>query len=106
MSAARARGLVLEDPRGVRGVPGKGVAGTVAGRSVLVGNRVLMAEHGVDVASLEPRAGALASEGATPVFVAVDGRAAGLLAVADPVKPTQRRRRSSACARWGSRCSC
>ena len=62
-------------PQAFEALPGKGVTGTVAGRSVLVGNRVLMAERRVDVASLEPRAAALAAEGATPVFVAVDGRA-------------------------------
>jgi Cu+-exporting ATPase len=86
--ACRARGLVLQDPETFEALPGKGVAGVVAGRSVLVGNRVLMSEHGVDVWSFDPRAAALASEGATPVFVAVAGRAAGLLAVADPVKPS------------------
>ncbi len=88
VAAAGTRGLVLEDPEAFDVLPGKGVAGTVAGRPVLVGNRALMAEQGVDVSSFEPRAGALASEGATAVFVAVDGRAAGLLAVADPVKPS------------------
>jgi P-type Cu+ transporter len=88
VDAARARGLVLEDPQAFEAFPGEGVTGTVAGRSVVVGNRVLMAEHGVDVSALEPRAVELASEGATPVYVAVDGRPAGIVAVADPVKPT------------------
>ncbi len=86
--AAAERGLVLQDPEAFEAMPGKGVTGRVAGRSVLVGNRMLLADHGVEGSSLEARAGTLADEGATPVFVAVDGRAAGLLAVADPVKPT------------------
>jgi Cu+-exporting ATPase len=88
VSAARARGLVLEDPDGFEAIPGKGVTGRVAGRSVLVGNRVLLADQGVDVSSLVARGGALADAGATPVFVSVDGSAAGLFAVADPVRPT------------------
>jgi Cu+-exporting ATPase len=87
-AAAAARGLVLEDPQTFEAVPGKGVLGTVGGRSVLVGNRGLMDERGVDVSRLDSRAIELAGGGATPVFVAVDGRPAGLLAVADRVKPT------------------
>jgi Cu+-exporting ATPase len=90
VEAARARGLAPEDPERFGAEPGKGVIGRVAGREVLVGNRALMAERGVDVAALEARAVALAEEGATPVFVAIDGRSAGLLAVADPIKPTSR----------------
>ncbi|MGH7630885.1 MAG: heavy metal translocating P-type ATPase [Gemmatimonadales bacterium] len=88
VSAARARGLPLEDPEAFEAVPGKGVVGRVAGRSVLVGNRALLVDHGVDVSALDPRADALADEGATPVFVVIDGLASGLIAVADPVKPT------------------
>ncbi len=88
VSAARARGLVLEDPDGFEAIPGRGVTGRVTGRSLRVGNRVLLTDQGVDVSSLVARAGALADEGATPVFISVDGRAAGLLAVADPVRPT------------------
>ena len=67
---------------------GKGVAGSVAGRRLLVGNRALLADAGVDPAPLAAAAAALRSAGKTVVFVAVDGQAAGLLAVADPVKGT------------------
>jgi Cu+-exporting ATPase len=88
INAARGRGLPLEDPRAFEALPGKGAAGTVADRAVLVGNRVLMSERGVDTTRLEERAAALAAEGATPVFVAVDGQPAGIIAVADAVKPT------------------
>ncbi|MGH7516957.1 MAG: heavy metal translocating P-type ATPase [Gemmatimonadales bacterium] len=88
VKAARARGLALEDPEAFEAIPGKGVTGRVTGRSVLVGNRMLLTDQGVDVSSLVARAGALADAGATPVFVAVDRCAAGLLAVADPVRPT------------------
>jgi Cu+-exporting ATPase len=67
---------------------GQGVAARVAGRSVAVGNPALLRELGVDPAPLIDRADALASEGWTPMLVAVDGAPAGLIAVADPVKPT------------------
>jgi Cu+-exporting ATPase len=68
--------------------PGLGVWGRVDGKAVLVGNVRLMERHGVDVASLRDRADAERARGATAIYVAVDGRPAGLLVVADAVKPT------------------
>ena len=65
---------------------GKGVTGTVDRRKVALGNAALMTEAGVDPASLEPRADELRAQGAGVMFVAVDGKLAGLLIVADPVK--------------------
>ncbi len=88
VSAARARGLALEDPEAFEAIPGHGVVGRVAGRTVLAGNRSLLVERGVDVSVWTDRAAALASEGASLVYAAVDGRAEGILAVADPVKAT------------------
>jgi Cu+-exporting ATPase len=88
VSAARARGLALEDPEAFEAIPGHGVVGRVAGRTVLAGNRSLLVERGVDVSAWTDRAAALASEGASLVYAAVDGRAEGILAVADPVKAT------------------
>jgi len=65
------------------------VAGTVAGRPVLVGKPAFLRENGVaDLAALETLAAPLQAEGATAIFVAVEGRAAGVLTVADPVKST------------------
>ncbi|MDQ3223040.1 MAG: HAD-IC family P-type ATPase, partial [Gemmatimonadota bacterium] len=64
--------------------------GVVHGRRVAVGNAALMHELGVDPAPLGSRADALAAEGQTTVYVAVDGRAAALIAVADPIRPTSR----------------
>ncbi len=90
VEAARARGARLDEPESFAAYPGKGVAGRIAGRDVVVGNRALMLERGVDVARLLPGAEALAGEGATPVYVTVDGRAVGLVGVADPVRPTSR----------------
>ena len=88
VSAARARGLALEDPEAFEAIPGHGVVGRVAGRTVLAGNRSLLTERGVDVSAWTDRAAALASEGASLVYAAVDGRAEGILAVADPIKAT------------------
>ncbi len=67
---------------------GKGVLGTVAGRRLAVGNLALMSDLGVEVGALAARAEALATLGWTPVYVAVDGALAGIVAIADPVKPT------------------
>jgi P-type Cu+ transporter len=84
---ARDRGIRPGEATAFEAVAGHGIAATVEGRAVLLGNRRLMDDRGVDVAALEDRAAALADDGRTPMFVAVDGRAAGLLAVADTLKP-------------------
>jgi Cu+-exporting ATPase len=65
---------------------GRGVRGVVGGRAVLVGNEALMADHAVDAAPLKEDAERLAGEGKTPMYVAIDGRLAGMLAVADPIR--------------------
>ena len=69
---------------------GHGVEAEAEGRRVLVGNVRLLAERGVGLDGLGERAAALAAEAKTPVYVAVDGRAAGLVAVADQIKPESR----------------
>jgi Cu+-exporting ATPase len=88
VEAARARSLTLLEPQSFGVKPGKGVVGTVDGHTIVAGNRVLMGEHRIDISAVEPAAIALAEQAATPVFVAVDGRAAGLVGIADPLKPT------------------
>ncbi len=65
---------------------GRGVTGRVDGRSVALGNSALLGELGLDASELEPRADALRAEGQTVVFVAADGKMAGLIGVADPIK--------------------
>ncbi len=70
-----------------RAVVGHGVEATVEGRTVLVGNERLMADHEVDLRGLRTAAQAEAAEGRTPTYMAVDGRAAGLIVIADPLKP-------------------
>jgi Cu+-exporting ATPase len=69
---------------------GRGVRAQVGGRTVAVGSARLMEELGLDAAGFAERAAAAAARGSTPVFVAVDGRPAGLLVVLDPIKPTSR----------------
>jgi Cu+-exporting ATPase len=71
-----------------RSATGKGVGARVEGRAVDLGTAELMRERGVDVASLEARADARRREGQTVVFVAVDGSLAGMIAVADPIRPS------------------
>ena len=73
---------------GFEQVAGGGLAGAVDGRRVLAGNVRLMEKSGVDLGGLARRADALAAEAKTPLFFAADGRVLGLVAVADPVKPT------------------
>jgi Cu+-exporting ATPase len=88
VAGAGERGLSTAAVEDFRSVTGKGVAGRVEGRAVALGNRRMMADLGVDVTALEARAEALRDDGQTVMFVAVDGRAAGLVGVADPVKAT------------------
>ncbi len=83
---AAARGVAPVEPAGFRSITGRGLEATVEGRAVLVGNLRLMEERGIDAAGLAGEAERLAAAGRTPMLVAVDGQAAGLLAVADTVK--------------------
>jgi Cu+-exporting ATPase len=89
--AAAERGLAVAEPASFESLPGRGVEVTVDGRQVLLGNRQLLAERGVDVAALLAGAERLEGEGKTVMFVAVDGAAAGLVAVADTLKETSAR---------------
>jgi Cu+-exporting ATPase len=83
---AEARGARLVEPEEFRAESGRGVAGRVDGREVLVGSARFLEESGVDAGALLERAESLRNDGATALLVAVDGRAAGVLAVADRVK--------------------
>jgi Cu+-exporting ATPase len=83
-------GLALYPADGFQSLTGLGAVGVVDSAALAVGNAALMAEYAVDTEPLRETAGRLAGEGKTAVFVAVDGALAGLLAVADPIKPTSR----------------
>ena len=90
VAAAKARGLVLRPAEQFRALPGHGARGAVAGRDVAVGNRAMMLEAGLDPAPLDDPAARLAAAGKTPMYVATAGALAGLVAVADPLRPTAR----------------
>ena len=87
---ASARGRVLVRADSFESLTGLGAQGVVAGHAVLVGNAALMRDRGVEVAPLAAEAERLAEQGRTPVYVAVDGALAGLIAVADPIRPASR----------------
>ncbi|HEY3352069.1 MAG TPA: heavy metal translocating P-type ATPase, partial [Polyangia bacterium] len=85
---AEARGLAFAEAETFASVTGRGVTGRAEGHEVVLGNRALLEEHGVDVGALGARAEALRNEGQTVLYAAADGAVAGLLGVADPLKPT------------------
>jgi Cu+-exporting ATPase len=87
---ATERGVALADVAEFASVTGKGVTGMVGGQRVAVGNLALMRDAGVDARAMEERAEGLRREGQTVMLVAMGGRAAGLIAVADPVKESSR----------------
>ena len=86
VNRAKEEGLALSEAEGFEAVPGHGVRGKVDGRMVLLGNAKLMLESGVVLGDLAEAAETLAGQGKTPMFVAVDGEAAGVIAVADTLK--------------------
>ncbi|HEV7280525.1 MAG TPA: heavy metal translocating P-type ATPase [Pirellulaceae bacterium] len=86
--SAQARTLALSEPKDFQNRSGRGMEATVEGRRVTIGNARLMCDLGL--APDEERANGLAADGKTPVFVAIDGRLAGIVAVSDPVKETSK----------------
>jgi Cu+-exporting ATPase len=88
LSAARERGISLREAMNFQSITGKGITGTVNGKRVAVGTSPLLKDIVVDSSLLDARAEGLRKDGATAMFVAVDGCAAGILAIADPIKQT------------------
>ena len=86
VKAAEARGLSLKPVTDFDSPTGKGAVGTVDGRRVVLGNGTFLREEGIDPTALDAEADRLREDGATAIFAAVDGRVAGILAIADPVK--------------------
>ena len=86
VAEARRRGLTLSAAEGFESSSGIGVRGMVEGAAVVLGNTALMADSGVDWQPLAAQAEALREDGASVMFLAVAGRAAGLVAVSDPIK--------------------
>jgi Cu+-exporting ATPase len=87
VNAARERGLAMPPAERYEAIAGQGARGVVAGRTLLVGHSRLLEDQGIDAAPLRAEAERWAIQGQTPVFVAVEGRPAGILAIADPPKP-------------------
>jgi Cu+-exporting ATPase len=88
LAEAKTRGVALRDVTKFQSLTGKGISGLIGEKQVAVGTALLLKELGADADTLETRADALRRDGATTMFVSVDGRAAGILAIADPVKAT------------------
>jgi len=87
VQAATARSLVLAPANGFDAVSGFGVRAQVEGKQLLLGNPRLMERASVDIAALYSHAHTVALLGQTPIYLAVDGKVAGIVAIADPIKP-------------------
>jgi Cu+-exporting ATPase len=88
LKGAEERGVELAEARGFRSITGKGVVGGVDGKRVALGNAKLLEELNIEAGELWDQAEALRQDGQTVMYVVVDGVVAGLLGVADPVKPS------------------
>jgi len=88
VEGAEARGATISAATDFEAATGKGVSGTVNGRRIALGNAAMMADLQSNTSSLDAKADALRSEGKTAMFVAIEGRLAGIVAVADPIKAT------------------
>jgi len=88
VEAATKRGVQLVDASDFDSPAGKGVSGGVDGRRVLIGNAAFLGESGIDTKALASEADALRQDGATAIFVAIDGKPCGIFAISDPVKST------------------
>jgi len=86
VEAARSRGLDVPEVSGFDAPTGRGATGTVEGRTIVLGNAGFLTALGIDIAALSPAADRLRREGATVIFVGIEGRSAGALAIADPIK--------------------
>jgi len=88
VAAAEARGIALPDVSDFDAPSGKGAVGRVEGRHITLGNAGFMAQRGIDIAALSARAEELRRDGATAIFIGVEAQGAGILALADAIKPT------------------
>jgi Cu+-exporting ATPase len=88
VAAAKERGIPVAPVKDFDSPTGKGVVGSVENKSVLIGNATFLKEHGVSSDQLEAQTERFRQDGATAIFVSVDGKLAGAIAIADPVKST------------------
>lgn len=90
VNAGISRGIDFIEPTAFGAITGQGVSAEISGKSLLIGNRRLMDENSIDTTAYAEDSQNLAGEGKTPMYVAVDGYLAGIIAVADVIKPTSR----------------
>ncbi len=90
VKAAKEKGLTVPAAEKFEAILGRGVVAMVEGHEVLIGNQAFLEERSIPVDAALPEAERLATEGKTPMFVAVSGKLAAILAVADPIKPTSK----------------
>jgi P-type Cu+ transporter len=90
LTAAKAANAAIQDPTDFSSVTGKGVTGKVGGRAVALGNAKLMTEVLASIGEAEKQADQLRRDGATVLFMAIDGKLAGMIAIADPIKSSTR----------------
>jgi Cu+-exporting ATPase len=86
LKSARERNIEPLDPKEFKAIEGQGIEARVDGKDVLLGNIKLMRDRRIDIENLEKKAEEFADEGKTPIYVSLDGKSAGLIAVADPLK--------------------
>jgi Cu+-exporting ATPase len=86
IKSAIERKIELHDPKDFKAIEGHGIEARVDGRTVLLGNIKLMKDRRIDIKDLEEKAEEFASDGKTPIYVSLDGKSAGIIAVADPLK--------------------
>ena len=90
VASAKEKDIVVQEPSDFVSVTGKGVTGKLGGRSVALGNAKLMTDQGIELGDLVAKADDLRGSGATALFVGVDGKVGGVIAIADPIKATTR----------------
>lgn len=88
VAAAKERNIALAATSDFSAPSGKGISGTIEGHRVIIGNQRIMADAGIDTSARAAEAEQLRGEGATVIYIAIDGKCAGIAAVADPIKPT------------------
>jgi len=88
VQAAEHRSIAVPDVEGFDSPTGKGALGTVEGKVIVLGNAGFLGEHGIDASSLADAADALRHDGATAIYIGIDGQVGGIFAIADPVKQT------------------
>ena len=88
VQAAEHRSIAVPDVEGFDSPTGKGALGTVEGKAIVLGNAGFLGEHGIDASSLVDAADALRHDGATAIYIGIDGQVGGIFAIADPVKQT------------------